>query len=273
MYYNKELFEQNGVRFPVNEWNWDDMFAAAAAIRGGGNSNQFGYIVPEPYIDLNAMILMSQHGGHLFDDLDNPTEVTFNHPLNVEAMQWYQDLFFDYNVAPTPDQASSAFGFGDQTNIRGVLQGDIGMWPGNFSDRDGATWPVTWENLDWGMVALPGNLNAATSGFGTGYAISSQTEKPEAAWKWVVFLSEQIPQNLIPARRSLAESKEFGDRVGADIANTALKSMQEVTLISPDLFGYQNALQNFSNAIMDIHNGDASAQEALNQAQDQSQQP
>lgn len=273
MYYNKTLFDQNGLEYPSNGWTWDDMFTAAYAIRNGGSGDQYGYAVPEGYEDLNAMILMTQHGGQLFNDLSNPSEVTFNHPLNVEAMQWYQDLYYDYNVAPTPDQASASFGFGDQMIYRGVLQGDVGIWPGNFSDHGGYTWPVDWANLKWGIVALPRDVNAATSGLGTGFAISARTESPDAAWKWVAFLSEQIPQNLIPARRSLAESKEFQDRVGAEVADAALISMQNVTLISPDLLQFQDALENFSQAVIDISHGTASAQEALDWAQDQSQLP
>jgi multiple sugar transport system substrate-binding protein len=273
MYYNKTLFDQNGLSYPFNEWKWNDLLTAASAIRAGGDGSQYGYAVPDEYADLNAMILITQHGGHLFDDLNNPAAVTFNDPLNVQAMQWYQDLYYDYNVAPTPEQASASFGFGQEMIYRGVLQGDIGMWPGNFSDRGGVTWPVDWDHLNWGMVALPGDVNAATSGLGTGYAISSQTENPEAAWEWLVFISEQIPQTLIPARRSLAESKDFRDRVGIDATSAALQSMQNVTLISPDLLQFQGALENFSQAVADISDGTSSAQEALDWAQEQSQLP
>jgi ABC-type glycerol-3-phosphate transport system substrate-binding protein len=193
--------------------------------------------------------------------------------LNVEAMQWYQDLYHLYNVAPTPAQASSAFGSGNQTMFRGVLQGDIGMWPGNFSDRGGVTWPVQWDNLNWGIVAMPGDQIQVTSGFGIGHAISAETESPEAAWLWLVFLSEQIPQTLIPARRSLAESQDFRDQVGDEAAAAALKSMENVTLISPDLFQFGESLNYFSIALQEIVEGTLPAQEALDQAQDQLHNP
>jgi len=267
LYYNKDLFDQNGFGYPTNEWTWDDQLAVASGIRE--EPNTYGYGVPDPYLEMNSMVLIYQHGGQLFDDLDNPSGITYNNPLNVEAMQWFQDLYYIYDVAPTPEQASKAFGFGNQTMFRGVLQGDIGMWPGNFSDRGGVTWPVQWDNLSWGIVALPGDVTNATSGFGTGYAIAAGTQNPEAAWLWVVFLSEQIPQSLIPARRSLAESKDFQDQIGAEAADAALDSVQNVTLISPDLFQFGDSLNYFSQAIRDIVEGTASAQEALDWAQDQ----
>lgn len=271
LYYNKDLFDQNGFGYPTNNWTWDDQLAAAAGIRE--EPDTFGYGVPDPYLEMNSMILMHQHGGQLFDDLDNPSEITYNHPLNVEAMQWFQDLYYLYDVAPSPEQASRSFGYGNQTMFRGVLQGDIGMWPGNFSDRDGVTWPVSWDNLSWGIVALPGDVSAATSGYGTGYAISAGTQNPEATWLWLVYLSGQIPQTLIPARRSLAESQDFQDRVGEEAADAALRSIQNVTLISPDLFQFGNSLDYFSQAIRDIVDGTASAQEALDWAQDKVESP
>jgi ABC-type glycerol-3-phosphate transport system substrate-binding protein len=90
---------------------------------------------------------------------------------------------------------------------------------------------------------------------------------------WLTFLTEQIPQALIPARRSLAESAEFQDQIGAEIADAAAKSIQNVTLISPDLFQFGNSLEYFSEAINDILDGTVSAQEALDRAQDQVENP
>jgi multiple sugar transport system substrate-binding protein len=271
MYYNKDLFDQHGYNYPNNNWTWDDLLAGASVIRE--SPDIFGYGVPEPYLDINAMILMHQHGGQLFDDLDNPTKITYNHPLNVDAMQWLQDLYHEYDVAPTPDQASKSFGYGNQMIFRGVLQGDIGMWPGNFSDRGGVTWPVQWDNLSWGIVALPGDDYEVTSGFGTGYAIAANTQYPEASWLWLVFLSEQIPQTLIPARRSLAESKDFRDRVGSEAAEAAFKAVENVTLISPDLVQFGESLDQFSQAIRDIVEGNISAREALDRAQELVENP
>ena len=271
LYYNKNLFDQNGFGYPTNDWTWDDLLAVASGIRK--EPDTYGYGVPDPYLELYAMILIHQHGGQLFDDMDNPSGITYNQPLNVEAMQWLQDLYYLYDVAPTPEQASSSFGYGNQAIFRGVLQGDIGIWPGNFSDRGGVTWPVPWDNLLWGMVALPGDVSSATSGLATGYAISARSQNPEAAWLWITFLTEQIPQALIPARRAIAESDEFMDQIGAEAADAAAKSIQNVTLISPDLFQFGNSLEYFSEAINDILDGTASAQEALDWAQDQVENP
>lgn len=268
LYYNKDLFDLNGLDYPTNEWNWNDMLTAALVIQDD-NSDTFGYGVPETHFDLNALILMSQHGGQLFDDLENPTQVIYNHPLNVEAMQWFGNLYHLHYVAPTIEQANELFGFGDQAILRGVLQGKIGIWPGYFSERGGETWPSDWQNLSWGVVAMPRDLHAVTSGFGSGYAITAGSPYPEAAWEFLTFLSEQPPFFLSPARRSIAESKEYVANENEEIAAAARRSAENITLISTDLVQFGEDLQYITPMVADIVSGEATAQEALDWAQAQ----
>ena len=269
MYYNKDLFDLNGIDYPTSEWNWDDLLTASMVIKDDINDT-YGFGVPDQNLILHSFILMSQHGGQLFDDLNNPAKFTFNHPLNIEAMEWFGNLYHLHNVSPTTKQANAAFGFGDQALLRGVLQGKIGMWPGYYSERGGITWPSNWDNLSWGMVALPGDVNAGTSGFGAGFGIASGSQSPLAAWEWVVFLTEQVPMLNMPARRSLAESSEYEVLMGnPEIASVARNAAENIVLIGSDVVQFGNDLQYFNQAIEDIISGDATAEEALNLAQSQ----
>jgi multiple sugar transport system substrate-binding protein len=268
MYYNKDLFDLHGLSYPTAEWTWDDLLNAAVVIRDD-SSDTYGYGVLEQYYDINALILISQHGGQLFDDIDEPTRVVYNHPLNVEALQWYGDLYHWHDVAPTIEQANTAFGFGDQAVLRGVLQNKIGMWSGYYSERGGVTWPAEWDDLSWGMVPLPMDLHAVTSGVGTGYAITAGSQHPEAAWVWLLYLSEQVPRFSIPARRSVAGSKAFETSVGQDVAVAARQMGENVTLITPDLLQFGDDLQYLHQVVLDTVNGDATAAEALDWAQEQ----
>ena len=147
------------------------------------------------------------------------------------------------------------------------------MWPGYFSERGGIGWPTDWENLSWGMVTLPEDVNAVTSGYGTGYAIASGSQNPEAAWKWLVFLSEQVPQFAMPARRSLAESKDFETRFGQDVAATARASAENIALVNPNMVQFGDDLQYFHQAVIDIISGEATARDALDWAQTQIEGP
>ena len=270
LYYNKDLFDSNGLDYPTGAWTWDDLLTAAMVIQDD-SSDTYGFGVPEQVLILHAFILMSQHGGQLFDDLSNPTKLTYNHPLNVEALEWFGNLYHLHKVAPTIDQANDAFGFGDQALLRGVLQGKIGMWPGYFSERGGITWPTAWDNFSWGMAVLPGDVNTGTSGFGSGFGIASSSQSPLAAWEWVVYLTEQVPMLNMPARRSLAESREYEALMGnPEIASAARNSAENIALINPDMVAqFGSDLQYIDQVIEDIVSGDATAAEALDWAQSQ----
>jgi len=151
LYYNQDLFDQFGVPYPTNNWTWDDL-QTAAMLTSNPDQNIYGYAVPEPYFDMVAMVLIHQHGGQLFDDLYNPTEIIYNLPLNIEALEWYSNLYHLYEVAPTPEKARAAYGgSGNQTRAR-VADRDIG---GESNDK-------TTSTAAYGPVIV-GNRNTAAS--------------------------------------------------------------------------------------------------------------
>ena len=147
------------------------------------------------------------------------------------------------------------------------------MWFGYFSERGGETWPTDWENLSWGMVAMPRDQLAITSGFGTGYSIAATSHHPETAWKLLAFLSEQTPMFLSPARRSLAASKEYAADESKEIADAAHASANHITLISTNLIQFGEDLQYIHPAMMNIVSGEMTAQDALDWAQAQVEGP
>ncbi len=264
MYYNRDLINQYGAAYPQIGWTWDDFLATAATVRDV-NAGVFGYA---PNLQLfDPMLFMVQHGGRIFDDLQNPTRTTFNDPLNIEALDWYFRLMFDFNVAPTPEQAREAFG--GSANLRtGVMQNKVGMWTGFLSDRGGRVQPPEWP-FDWGVAPLPRGNRSATMALVEGYFISADTQHRDAAWQWISFLSQQLPQRMAPVRRSLAESKEYEQQVGAEVAAVARASMEDALLLSPKLAEFEDALGVLQRAFSEIAAGRFHPAEAMDWAQQQ----
>jgi ABC-type glycerol-3-phosphate transport system substrate-binding protein len=118
--------------------------------------------------------------------------------------------------------------------------------------------------MNWGMVPLPSDERASTLGILMAYAASADTGHPEACWEWMTFLSEQMPPFVLPARRSLAESTEYTDQVGAEIAAVARASIEDALILSnvqvTDL-GQQT--ERFGETLVEIMNGNLAAMEAL----------
>jgi multiple sugar transport system substrate-binding protein len=272
LYYNRDLFDTYAVPYPQSGWTWDDFLNDALAI-SHPDAGVFGYVINNQFIEPLAFVY--QHGGRILDDMQNPTRTTFDDPLTIEAVDWYARLTYEYNVAPTRSQLfDEPFNSSPQA---GVYAGKVGMWIDWLSSRGGGggietTWPGAWE-MNWGMVPLPRDAQAATVAYALGYAISSQSAYPEASWQWITFLSEQgqAPYGTTPTRRSVLESSAYEQRVGGDVAEIARESIQNVSLLSRALFEFMNPYL-YVQAIDRIVNGDSTAQEALSAAQRQAGQ-
>jgi multiple sugar transport system substrate-binding protein len=269
MYYNKRLFDAAGVPYPQPGWTWDDFLAAGLAI-SKPDERVFGYAMPQSADSFDLPVFVYSHDGRLFDDLSNPTAVTFDDPKTIEAVEWYTDLVLRHNIAPTPEQARGFYGGGNQGIFRGVYEGKFGLWSGFFTDRGGRTWPVEWVE-PWGMVTMPRDANDATLGPVLAYFLIADQPNPDACWQWVTFLSEQTAPGLAPARRTLAESDAFAQEVGAEQAAAVRSALDNAIFISPQAAQAGEALPAFGNAGREVLSGKTTVEEALLAAQQQAE--
>jgi len=272
-FYNRDLFDLHNLPYPDVGWTWDDFLSRAVEI-SDPDAGIYGYVTSgttsnPPYFD--AALFVYLHGGRLFDSLQAPTRATFDDPLTVEALQWYANLYHEYDVAPTPKEARSAFGGSQYAFYDGMRKGQVGMWFGGLSERGGMAWSVEWF-INWGMAPLPRDVQLITQADVEGYAIYSQTAYPDACWEWITFLTRQMPSSaayrLMPARRSVAESRMYEQLAGAEVARTARASMENAMLIAPRAFGeFEDAMQVFAQAVARVVNEEATPAEALDEAQ------
>ena len=268
MYYSKDLFDQNGTPYPDVGWTWADFLSAAIAINDP-EAPVYGYALNlEAY---ESMIFVYQHGGRLFDDLEDPTRTTFDDPLTVEAVKWYAQLINEHHVAPAPEQARVTFGRSRTEFYRAVLTGKAGMWMGMLSEQREVL-RIVKTDVGWGVVPLPRDARSVTGVTVDGYVISAEAEHIEECWQWIVFLSSHVPRNLIPARESVAESVIYEQRVGKELATVARLCMEGAALISPKLSGFEKALDAFQTGVEEVINRRSTAEEAMNWAQRQAEQ-
>ncbi len=266
MYYNKELFDLYGVPYPTPNWTWDDFLERATEITDP-NSNVFGYAVQYSgnMALMEPVMFIYQHGGQLFNDWRNPTQITFNHPLNIEAMNWYAGLIYQHGVAPTSQQgpkSTRSYPYG------GIAENKYGMWMGMLSEQNNLGW-ITRRQMRVGVVPLPRDRTAITLATVNGFFVSAKTLYPDACWKWLMFLSEQMPTSNLPARKALAESGEYAQLVGIEVAEASRTAVRDAVLINPGLSGFEQAMNVLNTAFTAIREGQASADAALTAAQEQ----
>ncbi len=269
IFYSKDLFDQYDVPYPQVGWTWDDFVRTALALRDP-EAGIYGFAHSADTDGWLHWGYIHQHGGGILDVLQNPTRTTFDDPLTVEAMEWYAKLYHGYGVAPTREQISAELG-GDVDAA--FAEGRVGMTSRDLNSQGGAVVGRGWPER-WGMVPPPRStadsaLDICGDLWVHGYAISSQTQHPEAAWQLVAFLSRQMAPRQIPPRRSHAESNEYEQLVGSEAAAAARHVLQnglpwptsrfsEITLPAVLLLG---------EAAAKIRAGEMTSQEAMDWAQ------
>jgi len=268
MYYNRQVFKSYNIAAPQPDWTWNEFLQIAQKLTDPAVGT-YGYVASEGYPD--AFFFLFQHGGRLVDATGSPT---LNDPANIAAMEWYSDLYHKYQVAPTHEEAQKAFGYGRDPAVVGIVSGKAGMWAGSLTYRWALQQYVQGAKFDWGMVPLPRDVVAFTGAFFEGYAINKESLYADASWKWIFYLSQQIPERLMPARRPLAESVAYEQRVGREIANATRASMENAILASPDMVDQLgNSFTQFMEAVQNMVDNGVPAREALETAQQKALQP
>lgn len=210
MYYNKSLFNAAGLEDPYilsqkGEWTYDRFLEAAKKITKfeNGRPLRYGYLVPGwpgpvPYVwGFGGDFLSPDKKKSLIDS-----------PQTIQAYQFLADLIWKHKVSPTPAQgANGAFTF--ESGKVGMISEFMGMTP---------RFRKVIKNFEWDVCPIPtGPVNGNTMVKGNLLVIAKSSKQPEAAWKFVRYMtSESTEMNLyakirraFPSRKSVAYSTEF----------------------------------------------------------------
>lgn len=187
--YNKTLFDEAGVEYPdpENPYTWEEFLEVCGKLTidkdGDGEIDQWGCANALQWA-LDAFIYTN--GGHFLND--DYTEVVIDGQQEfIDAFQYFADLTCKYNVTPTVEQDTALGGY------QRWLDGQIGFYAcgtwdvGAFMDEN--TFPY-----EWGLCAWPtGSTGVSMTRNGSvGFAISADTEYPEAAAALITLFSTDL---------------------------------------------------------------------------------
>src|SRR5687768_8906491 len=101
LYYNKQLFDGAGVKYPTDNWTWDDLFDAAKKLtRGEGEDKIYGGPMAVVHVPtMNGWLARS--GGGVFDEKEN---VILDKAETIAGLQAYADLIQRHRVSATADE-------------------------------------------------------------------------------------------------------------------------------------------------------------------------
>lgn len=182
LYYNADLFAEAGLE-PPNSWEAWGQAAQALTVRDGDNVTRWGIEFPSGWPYWLFQPLAIGNGRNIIGESD--TEVYFDDPKVIEAVQFYIDLSHVYQAMPEGVQA-----------IWGQAPTDFASGQTAMIVHSSGSLNSILEQADFevGVMALPGkeaDTYATVPGGGNLYLLDNiPPEKQDAAWKFIRFLSE-----------------------------------------------------------------------------------
>lgn len=192
-FYNKDLFDKQGVPYPNDDWTWDDFrFAMENLTHSEGNDKFYSFAMHNwyPFFYLTP----ARKDGLLeWDRIVEPTQAKWTQEGIVEAMQWFGVDIRENGWEPTPS----------------VLEGGgIMVWSGRVAMTFDGPWrlPRVWGekadkeggiNFDVALVPKGESGKSETMPFIHGHCITSTTRHPDASWEFLKFILGDTGQEII----------------------------------------------------------------------------
>lgn len=208
LYYNKDLFDKAGVKYPDDKWTWDDFMAAADKLTvkdASGKVKQYAFASEAGKWGK----WLNQNGGAILDDYRNPSKCMLDDPKSVAGIQFFADLIAKGYAMPPADLSQAG---GDAAVFQ---SGQAAMILQNSSRI--SAFNEAKMNYDVAPVPTPKDGKRWNGAGGAAWVMSAGSGKKDAAWTFLEWLQstnggEKIYTDrgeIFPALQSTAKSPSF----------------------------------------------------------------
>ena len=205
LYYNRDLFDAEGLEYPTDTWTYDQAIEAATALtkREGDRVNQWGMNLGNLAVWWGLQTVSWAKGDAFFDSQLEPTTFQFSNPANVETLDFARSLVNDHQVAPRPSVAAQ------DSDITGFASGRVGfVIDGSWSISGFAELP-----FNWGIAPSPlVESNRVVPYWMGGWVIPKDSEVAEAAFEWARWSGDEyqdqmaVEKDWIPVKTSARDA-------------------------------------------------------------------
>lgn len=204
VYYNVDLFEEEGLEAPQPGWTWDDFLAAAKALTKDG---RYGVGIEPTLIKIAPFVWSA--GGELVDDQADPTTLALDTPEARAGVDFFLDLQLEHGVVPPQREELSL-----ESEAR-FLNGELGMY---FNSRRVVPTLRTITDFTWDVAPVPvaPGGEPATILHGDAYCMAEAGPAKDAAWAFIEFANSEEGQTIlaesgrtVPSRKDVAASPAF----------------------------------------------------------------
>ena len=266
LYYNADLFKENGIE-PPDSWEALGLAGQKLTLREGDEVKRWGIEWPSGWPYWLFQPLAIGNGQNIVGD--SSTEVYFDNPKVIEAVQYYIDLSHEYKAMPEGVQA-----------VWGQAPSDLASGQTAMIVHSTGSLRGILEQADFevGVMPIPGHEKgtfATVPGGGNLYIFKDvPKEQQDAAWKFIEFLSRpenaadfSINTGYIATRQSAYDTlamKEYLDKTPQAAAT------RDALQYAGKEFSVQNLgeVRNiFHDYLQKAYNGEMSPAEAMTAAQ------
>ncbi len=203
LYYNKDVFDKSGIKYPDKSWNWNKFLEVSKKLtlkkNSGNHMLQYGFIWDPRY----WVMLVYQNNGAIFNK--DKSKCLIGDKKVIEAID-----FLNYTIQNKISINPGTIKYRELNQM--FMLGRVamyisGVWVGaEFRN----------QNFNWGIATLPKGKCRATLLVGSGPVVYAKTKHVTAAYNFAKFIVNKKSQKLfaklgvsIPTRKSIAYSKYF----------------------------------------------------------------
>lgn len=208
LYYNKDLFDKAGVKYPDETWTWDDLLAAAEKLTvkdASGKVTQYALAMEGGKYSK----WVNQNGGAILDDYVNPSKCMLSTPESVAAVKFFSNMMAKGYAMRDADLSQAG---GDQAVFQ---SGQAAMIIQNTSRV--SSFNAAKMNYDVAVAPIPKGGKRWNPAGGAAWVMSAKSDNKDAAWTFLSWLQskdggEKIYTErgeIFPALQSVANSPVF----------------------------------------------------------------
>lgn len=177
LFYNKDMFDAEGMAYPDETWTYDDMLEAAKPFTkdtdGDGKIDQWGVYSTSQYNTLIPVI--KSFGGFCLNEEYTKSRLT--EPEAIEAVQWMVDLIHKHEVSPDFATVGAFESYVFNTG-RVAMSPRASYMVAQYQDVD-FEWDVSWTP--------EGPVKRVVFAGGAYICVTKQSQKRDLGWEFLKF--------------------------------------------------------------------------------------
>ena len=255
--YLPEVFAEAGIDEPTAGWTWDDLKAAAEAIRD--NTEAGGFCQNADWARF-APWAFSNGGAYANDDF---TAALLDSPEVVEAANYVAGMYTDGSIVTSADVGAGWCGEAIGKALVGMTY--EGGWMVNYMRND-------FPDVEWKAVPLPaGPQGNASVIFTNGIGVNANSNYPQAAAAFAIYVTGEenqgeIVQTGFAYSTHPSQIDDVVDENDAAIAQGGVMELTRVAYWGPNTGKVNDAV---SKAMERIYLGDQTVEESFAFAQEE----